>query len=233
MILTPLIGLVLASLAPSVSSQIQYDAIHNATAITGTWSSGSKAVMTGAGFANPSNKSFTYPKVTGISYSFSADGFYEIARYRFNGNGSEPTCITGVIGWVHGTYLLNSNGSITLTPMGDGYQQIQDPCAAVSNFIEDYNLTEYYTQWRIFMDPTAGPKLHMFSFDGSPLAPQFQLSTTPNMLPTQPLRNVTHPISGSTVALVNTNSAADSRRWTAAMVGAVGMVVIGLASCVL
>jgi len=232
MILTPLIGLVLASLAPSVFSQIQYDSIHNATTIVGTWSSGSKAVLTGAGFANPGNKSFTYPPVTGISYSFSGDGFYEIARYRFNGNGSEPTCITGVIGWVHGSYALNSNGSITLTPMGDGYQQIQDPCAAVSNFIEDYNLTEYYTQWRIFMDPTFGPKLHMFAFDGSPLAPQFQISTTPNMLPTQPLRNVTRP-SGSTVALVNTNSAADSRRWTAAIVGAAGMMIIGVASNVL
>jgi hypothetical protein len=148
-------------------------------------------------------------------------------------SGSEPTCITGVIGWVHGTYLLNSNGSISLTPMGDGYQQIQDPCAAVSNFIEDYNLTEYYTQWRIFLDATAGPKLHMFSFDGSPLAPQFQISATPNMLPTQLLRNVTRPVSGSTVALVNANSAVDSRRRTAAMVGAAGMVVIGVASILL
>ena len=122
---------------------------------------------------------------------------------------------------------------MTLIPMGDGYQQIQDPCAAVSNFIEDYNLTEYYTQWRIFMDPTAGPKLHIFQFDGSPLAPQFQLSSTPSMLPTQLLRNVTRPIGGSTVALVNANSAPNSRRWIAAMVGAAGMVVIGVASNVL
>jgi hypothetical protein len=48
MILTPLIGLVLASLAPSVFSQIQYDSIHNVTPIVGSWSSGSKAVLTGA-----------------------------------------------------------------------------------------------------------------------------------------------------------------------------------------
>lgn len=138
----------------------------------------------------------------------SEDGFYEISRYRFNGNGeryfhflfntclnlvclgSEPTCITGVANWVHGKYALNGNGSMTLTPLGDGYQQIQDPCAAVSNFLEDYNLTEFYTQWRIFQDPVTGYKLHLFQFDGSPLAPQFQVLTTPNMLPTTLLRNV-------------------------------------------
>ncbi|KAG6909279.1 hypothetical protein DXG01_001223 [Tephrocybe rancida] len=191
MIFTPFICLVLASLAPSAYSQdIIYNAEHNATTIVGTWSSGSKNVMTGAGFANPANQSFTYPKTTGVSYSFSDDGFYEIARYRFNGNGSEPTCITGVIGWVHGHYSLNSNGSITMVPLGDGYQQVQDPCAAVSNFIEDYNITETYVQWRIFQDPTTGYKLHLFQFDGAPLAPQFQVSTTPNMLPTTLLRNL-------------------------------------------
>ncbi|KAG6890587.1 hypothetical protein C0992_000405 [Termitomyces sp. T32_za158] len=103
---------------------------------------------------------------------------------------SEPTCITGVINWVHGTYALNGNGSMTLTPFGDGYQQIQDPCAAVSNFLEDYNLTETYTQWRIFQDPVTGFKLHLFQFDGAPLAPQFQISTIPNMLPTRLLRNI-------------------------------------------
>ncbi|KAF5346159.1 hypothetical protein D9758_009966 [Tetrapyrgos nigripes] len=175
------------------NDQIVFDTIHNATSIVGTWASGSKAVQTGPGFANPSNQSFTYPAVTGISYSFSDDGWYEIARYRFNSNGSEPNCITGAIGWVHGHYNLLANGSIVMTPNGDGYQQIQDPCAAVSNFMEDYNLTELYTQWRIFTDPVDGYKLHLFQFDGAPLAPQFQISTTPQMLPTRQLRNVTAP----------------------------------------
>ncbi|TEB19338.1 hypothetical protein FA13DRAFT_1740702 [Coprinellus micaceus] len=89
--------------------------------------------------------------------------------------GSDPTCITGVIGWVHGKYTLNANGSIWMRPFGDGidnfgdgFQQVQDPCAAVSNFIESYNETEYYKGWRIFNDPSAGPKLHLFQFDGSP-----------------------------------------------------------------
>jgi len=80
-----------------------------------------------------------------------------------------------------------------MTPFGDGFQQIQDPCAAVSNFIETYNDTELYVNWRIFTDPVDGYKLHLFQYDGAPVAPQFQVSTTPNMLPTQLLRNVTQP----------------------------------------
>jgi len=152
MILAFLLTVVLASslFGTTSAQQIVYDSIHNVTAITGTWSSGNKAVLTGLGFANPANMSFNYPATTGISYSFTGDGFYEIARYRFNSNGSRPMCITGVVVWVHGTYTLNSNGSITATPFGDGYQQIQDPCAAVSNFIEVYNFTELYESWRIF-----------------------------------------------------------------------------------
>lgn len=127
--------------------------------------------------------------------------------------GTSPTCITGVMNWVHGTYILQPNGSITMTPFGDGYQQIQDPCAAVSNFIEIYNDTELYLHWQIFMDPTDGPKLHMFEFDGTPVAPQFQLSATPNMLPTQSLRNVTPSVQiQQRRALLKRN--AGERTWT-------------------
>jgi hypothetical protein len=106
--------------------------------------------------------------------------------------GTNPTCITGVLVWTHGTYALQPNGSIVLTPFGDGYQQVQDPCAAVSNFVQDYNNTELISYWRIFNDAqTGGNKLHLWSFDGTPMAPQFQVAMTPNMLPTQRLRNVT------------------------------------------
>lgn len=105
--------------------------------------------------------------------------------------GSEPNCITGIMQWVHGTYELPANGSIVMTPFGDGYQQIQDPCAAQSNFIEIYNFTEIYSQYRQFQDATQGLKLHLFEFDGTPVAPLFLLSQTPTMLPTRLLRNVT------------------------------------------
>jgi len=101
--------------------------------------------------------------------------------------GAKPTCITGVINWNHGNYTLNPNGSITLRPRPDGFQQIQDPCAAISNFIEVMEAEETYTNWRIFLDASAGPKLHLFQYDGAPLPPMFQVSRTPIMLPKENL----------------------------------------------
>ena len=136
------------------------------------------------------------PPITNVEaqpnlHSSTDDGFFEVARYRFNANGTSPTCFTGVMLWNHGTYQLLLNGSIVLNPMGDGFQQVQDPCAARSNFLENYNITELMSSWRIFEDPVDGFKLHLFKFDGSPESPLFQVSSTPEMLPTQLLRNVT------------------------------------------
>jgi hypothetical protein len=227
MFLTSLITLFIVTSA--FAQQIVLDSIHNATSIAGTWSSGSKAVLTGAGFANPAKQTFNYPPTTGVSYSFTDTGFYEISRYRFIGNGSQPTCITGVILWVHGTYTFNPNGSLTMTPFGDGFQQVQDPCAAVSNFIQTYNDTELFQSWRIFVDPVDGYKLHLFQFDGSPVAPQFQVSTTPNMLPTQLLRNVTPPTPPGGGGLTAQNHLvvnAAERGWIASV--AVASVAVGL-----
>lgn len=171
----------------------------------------------------------------------SDDGFYEIARYRFNSNGTEPTCITGVLNWVHGKYDLLANGSIVMTPLGDGYQQIQDPCAAESNFIENYNFTELYQSWRIFTDPVDGFKLHLFQFDGTPVAPQFQVSPSPNMLPTQMLRNVS-PVfqsqdgfvsTGGNGKKVLTSANAASRQWNSVDVLVAGAIAVGSMSLML
>lgn len=86
MLLSTLVPFFLAAL-PSLAQDIRYDSAHNATPITGTWSTGSRAVSTGPvrrstldqrsadrtyvpqGFANPANQSFIYPKNTGVSYS--------------------------------------------------------------------------------------------------------------------------------------------------------------------
>lgn len=228
MILTPFIALVLAAV-PTLG---QLDPQTAATTLVGTWSSGSKAVLTGAGFANPANQTFRYPKTAGICYSFTADGFYEIARYRFVSNGTTPQCVTGVINWVHGKYTLQSNGSITMAPFSDGFQQIQDPCAAQSNFIETYNDTELYVKWSIFQDPITGFKLHLFQYDGSPLAPQFQVSATPNMLPTQLLRNVSNATAPTSSAGLTTQGAfavnnGAQRRWSISETMGVVTVVFG------
>lgn len=158
--------------------------------------------------------------------------------------GSDPTCITGVIGWSHGKYQFNTNGSMTLFPFPDGFQQIQDPCAAVSNFIEAYRVTEeLYAMWQIFLDPTAGPKLHLFGFDNSPMAPMFQISVQPNMLPTQQLRNVSDPNANSDADPnasnvqrrgLSTSGAHSSRRMdNAIMTGISGLVIAAFGSLAL
>ncbi|KAG7444143.1 uncharacterized protein BT62DRAFT_253836 [Guyanagaster necrorhizus] len=233
MIFNPLVALVLAVLPAHIFAQdIVYDSIHNKTVITGTWATGSKAVQTGSGFAIPSNASFIYPSVTGMSFSFADNMWFEVARYRFNSNATNPGCITGVVGWFHGTYDLVANGSIILTPNGDGYQQIQDPCAATSNFVENYNDTELYQSWRIFEDTTDGFKLHLFEFDGSPLPPMFQVSTTPQMLPTEKLRDTTESTTTSSrkrsLLRRSTNAGVSSTVCLALTVGASAMSLLAL-----
>ena len=149
--------------------------------------------------------------------------------------GSQPSCITGVLNWVHGNYDVLANGSLVMTPFGDGYQQIQDPCAAQSNFIENYNDTELYIQWQIFLDATTGYKLHLFQFDGTPLAPQFQVSTTPNMLPTQLLRNVTTQLTsqdgfvstGNSKKVLAVSTSGSSRSWSSLSMSSIVAAVAG------
>lgn len=51
-------------------------------ALVGTWTTKSKSVFTGPGFYNPVIDKITEPNHPGISYSFTADGFYEEAYYR-------------------------------------------------------------------------------------------------------------------------------------------------------
>ncbi|KAJ7639438.1 chaperone for protein-folding within the ER, fungal-domain-containing protein [Roridomyces roridus] len=127
-------------------------------------------------------------------FSSADDGWYEIARFRYGSNASHPECVVSTVVWAHGTYDLLQNGSIVLTPAGDGYQQVQSTCGDNSNFMQNYNITELYQSWRIYTDVTFGPKLHLFQYDGSPVAPLFQLSTEPNMLPKQKLRNLVQQV---------------------------------------
>lgn len=130
---------------------------------------------------------------------------------------TKPKCITGVMVWTHGTYVINPDNSINMTTFGDGYQQVQNPCSAITNFVENFNKTDYYTSFQIFLDPTDGYKLHLFKFDKTPVAPQFQVSTTPNMLPTQKLRNVTAAPAASTdnngVTTTNRKRSSAERGW--------------------
>lgn len=68
--------LICLSLVNSSTAQLVDDAL------VGTWSTKSKAVITGPGFYNPVADKLTEPSHPGISYSFTADGYFEEAYYR-------------------------------------------------------------------------------------------------------------------------------------------------------
>ena len=82
----------------------------------------------------------------------------------------------------------------------------------------------------MFQDPVDGPKLHKFAFDGTPLPPMRLLSATPNMLPTQRLRN---PPQASTTVLKRstTNVALPIYWWNVAAATTIG-AVLGIVSLV-
>jgi hypothetical protein len=194
-VFTLIVALIFQQVAAQVESTgppINLNAAHNASSIEGTWSSGARHVQTGVNFANPVESTFTYPATPGISYSFTDDGFFEEALYRFSGNGTDPRCIIGIVQFQHGKHQLLANGSIVLHPFAqDGRQQVQNPCAAQSNVLRQFNQTTLFQSWRIFVDPQGNDKLHLFRFDGAPFPPMFRVSTTPSMLPTRLLTNTT------------------------------------------
>ncbi|PVF99950.1 hypothetical protein CPB86DRAFT_254476 [Serendipita vermifera] len=176
----------------SIGPAIEFDAIHNVSSIAGSWSSGSGHVQTGSGFCNPVQSTFETPATAGIAYSFTEDGYFEEALYRFTGNGTDPRCVVALLQFQHGGFQLLNNGSIVLKPFAqDGRQQVQNPCTAESNVLRQFNQTTLFQSWRIFRDPQGRDKLHLFRFDGAPFAPMFRVTDTPNMLPTRVLTNTT------------------------------------------
>lgn len=47
--------------------------------------------------------------------------------------------------WQHGTFTLNPNGSLTLTPYAqDGRQLLSDPCMYDQGIYTRYNQSEYF-----------------------------------------------------------------------------------------
>jgi hypothetical protein len=118
-----------------------------------------------------------------------------------------------------------------MTPFGDGFQQIQNACAANSDFIEPYNDTELYQSWQITTDVSLGPILQLDKFDGSPIAPMSLVSTSPEMLPTQLLRGVS--LAGkSATRLELASGAPPSHRWQVASITVV-VALLGTALLVL
>ena len=88
-------------------------------------------------FYNPYLKQFTAPRSGGISYSFTDDGFFEVAKFQYDSNskliisdiiGEKPNCFVAKLIWQHGTYQSNAT-TITMNPYkGDGAVQTLSPC---------------------------------------------------------------------------------------------------------
>ncbi|KAE8376006.1 protein rot1 [Aspergillus bertholletiae] len=157
--------------------------------LVGTWSTKSRKVVTGPDFYDPINDKFLEPNLTGISYSFTEDGHYEEAYYRAVANPVDPSCPKGIMQWQHGKFILNSDGSLELTPIAsDGRQLISDPCSSSIATYTRYNQTETFN---VSKDPYHGiQRLDLKSFDDSPMHPMYLVYQPPQMLPTTTLNPV-------------------------------------------
>lgn len=183
-----LLSLFLALASTPISNA--QDLPSNITSLTGTWTTGSGAVVTGPEFADPMNngRPFIYPANTGIAYSFTDDGYFEEAQYRYLPNASDPHCARAMLIWQHGRYTIHANNSITIDPspfLSDGRILIQNRCTAQSEFLTYYNQWEIYNGWYIEIDVHHGAyMLQLERFDGSFMPRLYLTVRPPTMLPT-------------------------------------------------
>lgn len=113
--------------------------------IVGTWSTKSKQTLTGPGFYDPIDERLIEPSKPGISYSFTADGWYEEAYYRAIANPTNPKCPSGIMQWQHGNWVMNGTGSLILTPIAvDGRQLLSSPCDYDDGIYTRYNTSEVF-----------------------------------------------------------------------------------------
>lgn len=113
--------------------------------IVGTWSTKSNKTTTGPDFYDPINEELIEPSRTGISYSFTADGWYEEAYYRAIPNPRDPKCPSAIMQWQHGNWVMNTTGSLELTPIAvDGRQLMSSPCDYDDAVYTRYNQSETF-----------------------------------------------------------------------------------------
>ncbi len=140
-------------------------------------------VLTGLNFYDPANNSFIYPTTAGQSYSFTNDGYWEQALYLYNTNPAKPNCVSAQLIWQHGTYLLNSNNTLTLNIFkGDGRQQVSSRCAENSNYVQSYDQVENMQGFEIHLDThynSPAYVLKMYEFDGTPKPLMYQVFNLP------------------------------------------------------
>ncbi|KAL8997575.1 MAG: hypothetical protein Q9169_003193 [Polycauliona sp. 2 TL-2023] len=212
-----LLALCSAALASLVVAQVD-------PLLTGTWTTKSRKVFTGPvgalpgtplydrrGFYDPVNEKMFEPSLTGFSYSFTDDGFYEVAYYRAGSNPAQPGCPKGTIQWQHGKYSKASNGSLVLNPFAvDGRQLSSDPCAYSNSVYTRYHQQEIFKHYEVFPNPfDKAQRLNLYGWDGAPMNPMYLAYKPPQMLPTQTL----NPTSAAATATgTQTSSRSKSKR---------------------
>ncbi|RKF56476.1 Protein rot1 [Erysiphe neolycopersici] len=176
--------------------------------LVGTWASKSAATLTGAGFYNPVHDVFIEPSHTGISYSFTADGFYEEAYYRALSNPTKPSCPKAILQFQHGKFIENLDGSLTLMPFAvDGRQLLSDPCTKHAVYTR-YNQTETMKNYQVSIDPYMKiSRLDLHKFDGAKLPPMYLAYKPPQMLPTVTLNPTAKSTSSAKKMKRNTEQA--------------------------
>jgi len=179
--------------------------------LVGTWSSKSNKTLTGSKFYDPVNEKLIEPERPGISYSFSADGFFEEAYYRAVANPNDPKCPSAIMQWQHGSFTKQPNGSLVLVPIAvDGRQLYYDPCAYDEAVYTRYNQSEMFERYEVFTDPYHNiPRLNLYQFDGSPIMPLYLVYSPPQMLPTKTLNPLTTATSGGAKATSKFKRSAD------------------------
>ncbi|CUS23327.1 LAQU0S09e02278g1_1 [Lachancea quebecensis] len=153
----------------------------------GTWTSKSHQVFTGPGFYDPVDELLIEPSLPGYSLSFTKDGYFEEAAYRVSGNPQDPSCPTAVLIYQHGTYTVESNGSLILAPFEvDGRQLLSDPCKdSGSSVYSRYNQTVVFKSFLVKLNDYHGVKeLVLHQFDGAVMMPMYLAYQPPVMLPT-------------------------------------------------
>lgn len=118
-------------------------------------------------FYNPIKEDMKEPRLTGTSFSFTDDGYFEEALYLaisnrklqstifalhnpgglwiFTSIATSPSCPKAIMQWQHGKYKITENGSLILHPIAvDGRQLLSDPCKYPNSIYTRFNTTEIY-----------------------------------------------------------------------------------------
>jgi len=194
--LSPLLAAAVALLTTTANAQDSFNPPAGSTwptNLVGTWSTKSNKTLTGPGFFNPIKDELIEPSRTGISYSFTNDGWYEEAYYRAISNPAEPACPGGIMQWQHGRFYMDANGSLILQPIAvDGRQLLSEPCTYDNGIYTRYNQSELFLRYEQYTDLYHNiPRLDLYQFNGAPMNPMYLVYSPPEMLPTSTLNPTT------------------------------------------